>query len=189
VNTRTTRRAALATFGTAVAGAASSSLLAPNAAMAAHSSGAGVVAGGSLDGPNGTIQFSAFGSRMEFAEPADLHLFGAIAWHDPAGPGGEPLTLSLVSVASYGPDPADAEHARIMSGTISIEGEDGEHPFALRLVDSGDIGPTADSVRLVIGEGAAELAGTPVAAGVDAGFTYDVGGDLTAGDVQIIAFP
>ena len=189
VTTRTTRRAAFAALGVGVAGAASFSLIAPHAALAAHSSAAGVVAGGSLDGPNGTIQFSAFGSRMEFADPADLHLLGAIAWHDPAGLGGEPLTLSLVSVASYGPDPADTERARIMSGTISIEGEEGEHPFALRFVDNGDIGPTSDSVRLVIGEGAAELAGTPVAAGVPDGFTYDVAGDLTAGDVQIVAFP
>jgi hypothetical protein len=189
MNTRTTRRTALAALGAGVAGAATHALFAPDAAMAAHSSAAGVVAGGSLEGPNGLIQFSAFGSRMEFADPADLHLFGAIAWHDPAGLGGEPLTLSLASVASYGPDPADADRARIMSGTINIEGEDGEHPFALRFVDNGDIGPTPDSVRLVIGEGAAELAGTPVVAGVEGGFAYDVGGDLTAGDVQIVAFP
>lgn len=189
MNTRTTRRTALAALGASIAGGVAATLVAPGAALAAHSSAAGIVAGGSLEGPNGSVQFSAFGSRMEFADPADLHLLGAIAWHDPAGLDGEPLTLSLVSVATYGPDPADADHARIMSGTISIEGEDGEHPFALRLVDNGDIGPTPDSVRLVVGEGAAELAGTPVAAGVEGAFAYDVEGELTAGDVQIVAFP
>jgi len=189
VNTRTTRRATLAALGAGVAGAATYSLFAPTITIAAHSSAAGIVAGGALEGPDGTIQFSAFGSRLQFTDSPEQPLLGAIAWHDPAGLSGEPLTLNLLTVATYGPDPADTEHARIMSGTISIEGEEGEHPFALRLVDNGDIGPTPDSVRLVVGEGAAELAGTPVAAGVEASFTYDVAGDLTAGDVQIIAIP
>jgi hypothetical protein len=186
MNAPISRRAAITGLGAGAAGAAALSLLAPTT-LAAISSGAGVVAGGSLEGPAGPVQFSAFGSRLESDDGSEPLLAGAIAWHDPAGADGAPLTLALVDIASYGPDPVDAERTRVMTGTVSVNGE-GEHPFALRLVDNGAIGVNPDSVRLAIGEAAAEVTGTPVAAGADTSFAYDVEGELTAGDIQIISF-
>src|SRR5688572_9880414 len=78
MQTRTSRRSAIAAVGAGAAGIASFSLL-PRAAMAAISSSAGIVAGGSLEGPNGPIQFSAFGSRIQLDDADDLVFQGALA--------------------------------------------------------------------------------------------------------------
>jgi len=185
MKTPTTRRTAITALGAGVAGLATFSLLAPDRASAAISSAAGAVAGGSLEGPNGPIQFSAFGSRLQLDDAADPVLHGALAWHDPAGMDGAPLTIALVAVNSYGP--GDIETARVMTGAASVNGE-GEHPFALRLVDSGEIGAAADTIRLVLGSAAGEVSGTPVPADAESGFDYDVEGELTSGDVQVVTF-
>ena len=112
MRTRTTRRGAIATVAAGVSGMAMSSLPPARTALAAISSGAGVAAGGSLEGPNGTIQFSAFGSRIEIEGDDELVVHGALAWYDPAGVDGQPLTIALVSVESYGPVGDDLPNAR-----------------------------------------------------------------------------
>ncbi len=185
MKTPTTRRTAITALGAGVAGLATFSLLAPDRASAAISSAAGAVAGGSLEGPNGPIQFSAFGSRLQLDDAPDPVVQGALAWYDPAGPDGTPLTIVLVTIAAYGP--GDIETARVMAGTVSVNGE-GEHPFGLRLVDEGEIGAAADTIRLTIGSAAGEVNGTPVPSNGDTEFDYDVDGELTTGDVQVIAF-
>ena len=93
------------------------------------------------------------------------------------------MTISLVSIKSYGPH--DMETARLMTGTAAVNGE-GEHPFSLRMVDGGEIGAGGDMVRLVVGTGAAELSGTPAAVEADGTFAYDVEGELASGNVQIV---
>lgn len=185
MKTPTTRRAAITGLGAGVAGLATLSLLTPNPVAAAISSAAGAVAGGSLEGPNGPIQFSAFGSRLQLDDAPDPVVQGALAWYDPAGPDGAPLTLALAAVDSYGP--GDIETARIMTGTVSVNGE-GEHPFGLRLVDGGDIGAAGNMIRLAVGSAAAEVTGTPVPTEAESGFDYDVEGELTSGDIQVITF-
>jgi len=185
MKTPTTRRTAITALGAGVAGLATFSLLAPDRAFAAISSAAGAVAGGSLEGPNGPIQFSAFGSRLQLDDAPEPVVQGALAWYDPAGPDGAPLTIVLVTIAAYGP--GDIETARVMAGTVSVNGE-GEHPFGLRLVDGGEIGAAAGTMRLVVGRAAAEVTGTPVPADAESGFDYDVEGELTSGDVQVITF-
>jgi hypothetical protein len=179
----TNRRTAIASLTAGAAGLAVGSILPSQSALAALSSGAGVVAGGSLEGPNGPIQFSAFGSRLTLDDVPDRIIHGAFSWYDAAGAEGEPLALELVTLGNYGP--GDLETARTISGTVSVNGE-GEHPFGLWLVDNGPIGSAADSVRLVVGSGVAELTGTPVPAGTEITFDYEVEADLTAGDVQLI---
>ncbi len=111
---------------------------------------------------------------------------GALAWHDPAGLDGEPLTIALLTLIAYGPASDDA-NARVLAGTVSVNGE-GEHPFGLRLVEGGEIGAGADSLRLVVGPAAAEVTGTPVTGETDAGFAYDVEGELTAGNIEVVTF-
>lgn len=119
MKTSTTRRAAITSLGAGVAGLAAFSLAAPNPAAAAISSAAGAVAGGSLEGPSGPIQFSAFGSRLQLDDVPDPVVQGALAWHDPAGMDGEPLTIALVTLTAYGPAPDDA-YARVLAGTVSV---------------------------------------------------------------------
>jgi hypothetical protein len=181
MQTRTSRRTAIASLGAGAAGVASLSLL-PKAAMAAMSSAAGVVAGGSLEGPNGPIQFSAFGSKLEFDDAPEPVFHGALAWHDAAGLDGAPVTISLVSVKSYGPH--DTDTSRLMTGTAAVNGE-GEHPFSLRMVDGGEIGFGGDMAHLVVGSAAAEMSGTP-AVEADGTFEYDVGGEIVSGNVQTV---
>ncbi len=180
--TRTTRRTAIATLA---AGAASAALIAPHTALAAMSSAAGIVAGGSLTGPNGAIQFSAFGSRLE-QDDSDPILFCALSWFDAAGDGeGGPLAIDFASVASYGPTGVEGE--RLMTGTVTINGE-GDVPFALWLVDAAvleDRDTAPDHVRLAVG-GAAVVDGTPVAVGEKVDFTYEAEAALDSGNVQII---
>ena len=185
----TTRRAAITGLGAgvaAVAGLAVFTLATPNPAAAAISSGAGAVAGGSLEGPNGPIQFSAFGSRLQLDDVPDPVVQGALAWHDAAGMEGEPLTIALVTLTAYGPA-SDDDNARVLAGTVSVNGE-GERPFGLRLVEGGEIREAADSLRLVVGSAAVEVTGTPVPDAADAGFDYDVEGELTTGNVEIVTF-
>ncbi len=91
----TTRRTAITALGAGVAGIATISLMPPSSALAAMSGAAGAIAGGALEGPNGPIQFSAFGTRIEF-DDADPSILGALAWHDPSGADGESLTIALV---------------------------------------------------------------------------------------------
>jgi hypothetical protein len=155
----------------------------PRAAIAAMSSAAGIVAGGSLEGPNGPIQFSAFGSRIQLDDVEEPVIHGALAWHDAAGIDGAPVTISLVSVKSYGPH--DTEASRLMTGTAAVNG-DGEHPFSLRMVDGGEVGTGGDLVRLVVGSGAAELSGTPEAVEADGTFEYDVEGEIVSGNIQTV---
>ncbi len=181
----TTRRAAITALGASVGALALFSFMVPNSAFAAISSAAGVVAGGSLEGPNGPIPFSAFGSRLQLDDVAEPVLHGVLAWHDPAGMDGAPLTISLVAVDSYGP--GDIETARVMTGTVSVNGE-GEHSFALRLVDGGEIGVAADTIWLVVGTAVGNVSGTPVPADAGSEFDYDVEGDLISGDVQVNTF-
>ncbi len=179
---RTSRRTAIAALGAGAAGIASLSLM-PRAATAAISSSAGIVAGGSLEGPNGPIQFSAFGSRIQLDDADDPVFQGALAWHDAAGPGGAAVTITLRSVKRYGPH--DTETSRLMTGTAAVNGE-GEHPFSLRMVDGGEVGAGGDVVRLVVGSGAAELSGTPEAVEADGSFEYDVEGGVVSGNVQVV---
>ena len=170
------RRAALAAAGM---GALGLTALLAGSASAAHSSGAGVVAGGSLAGSGGDIQFSAFGSRIEYGDGHETSQIGTLAWYDPAGLDGEPVALRLVSVTSYGP--GDAEDARVLTGIVSVNGE-AEAPFSLTLVDAGPVGAGVDSVHLSVGPDAAGDGATPMVADV---FVYEASGELTAGDVQI----
>jgi hypothetical protein len=180
-----TRRTAITALGAGMAGLALHSLSTPNAAFAAISSAAGMVAGGSLEGPNGPIQFSALGTRMQLDNAPDLVFQGTLAWYDPAGMDGAPLTIALVAIESYGP--GDIETARIMTGTASVNGE-GAYPFGLRVVDAGEIGASVDLIRLVVGSATAEVTGTPVPTGAETGFDYDVEGELTTGDIQVVTF-
>ncbi len=98
---------------------------------------------------------------------------------------GAPLTIALVAIESYGP--GDIETARIMTGTASVNGE-GAYPFGLRVVDSGEIGASVDLIRLVVGSATAEMTGTPVPTEAETGFDYDVGSELTTGNIQVITF-
>ena len=181
MNVRTTRRTAIATL----AGAAAAATLAPTASLAAMSGAAGIVAGGTLEGANGTITFSAFGSRITLDDVDEPVLFCALTWHDPAGLDGGPLTIDFASAASYGPTDVDTE--RLMTGTVTING-DAEAPFALWMVDGGVVGEGGDTVHLAVGD-VALVDGTPVAGG-DAGvISYDVEGELASGNIQIIALP
>jgi hypothetical protein len=182
-----TRRTAITALGAGMAGLALLSLSTPNAAFAAISSAAGMVAGGSLDGPNGPIQFSALGTRMQLDDAPDLVFQGTLAWYDPAGMDGAPLTIALVAIESYGPRDGDIETARVMTGTASVNGE-GAHPFGLRVVDAGEIGASVDLVRLVVGSATAEVTGTPVPTGAETGFDYDIEGELTTGNIQVVTF-
>lgn len=182
MKTPTTRRAAITALGAGVASVASLSLLSPQVAMAAISSSAGIVAGGSLEGPDGPIQFSAFGSRTQLDDVDDPVLQGALSWYDATGMEGELLVLALVSVTSYGP--GSEANVRVLTGTLSANGE-GKYPFGLLLVDGGEIGEGQDTVRLVVGEKVSEITATPIPAGE---FSYDVFGALSAGNVQIVEF-
>ncbi len=170
------RRAALAVAGM---GALGLTAMLAGSASAAHSSGAGIVAGGSLAGAGDDIQFSAFGTRIEYEDGHETSQIGALAWHDPAGLDGEPLALTLVSVISYGP--GEADDARVLTGTVAVNGE-GEVPFSLTLVDAGPIGEGVDSVHLAVGPDAAGDGGSPVAT---SDVVYEASGELTAGDIQI----
>jgi len=146
---------------------------------ASHSSGAGVVAGGAIVGNDGDIQFSAFGSVITYEDDHEPSRIGALAWYDPAGFDGEPVTLMLLTVSSYGP--GDADDTRVLTGTVSVNGE-GEAPFSLSLVDIGPVGEGIDSVHLAVGPDAAGSGATPMAA---SDFVYEASGELIAGDVQI----
>jgi hypothetical protein len=179
----TTRRAALATIGTGIAGATLLGIAAPQAARAAMSSAAGVIAGGSLEGPNGPVQFSVFASRLQFDDGTDQLIRGSLVWFDPAGLDGEPLTLELVSLAAY--SRADGENTRFMAGTVSVNGE-GEEPFGMFLTDNGLVGAATDNIQFAVGPAAAGLTGTPVTE--ESEFAYEVAADLTYGDVQLINF-
>ena len=180
----TSRRTAVASIGAGIAGLTLGSVLPSNSVLAAMSSGAGVVAGGSLNGAaDAFIQFSAFGSRLRFDDGTEPIVHGAFSWYDPTGADGGPLTLALVKLGNYGP--GDVENARVIAGTASVNGE-GEHPFAVWLVDNGAIGEAVDSVRLVVGSGVAEQTGTPAPSDAEFTFDYEVEGDLTAGDVQLL---
>ena len=180
----TSRRTAVTSLGAGVAGLTVGSLLSSRSALAAMSSGAGVVAGGSLNGAaDAPIQFSAFGSRLRFDDGTEPIVHAAFNWFDPTGAEGEPLTLVLVTVGNYGP--GELENTRVIAGSLSVNGE-GEHPFALWLVDNGVVGEAVDSVRLVVGSGVADLTGTPAPADAEFTFDYEVEGDLTAGDVQLV---
>ncbi len=170
------RRAALAAAGMGALGL--TALLAGNA-LAAHSSGAGIVAGGSLAGAGDDIQFSAFGTRIEYTDGHEPSQIGTLAWYDPAGLDGGPVSLTLVSVSSYGQ--GDADDTRVLAGTVSVNGE-GEVPFSLTLVDAGPIGEAVDSVHLAVGPDAAGDGATPA---TTSDFVYEASGELTAGDVQI----
>jgi hypothetical protein len=167
----------------AAAGLAVVAALPARSGLAAISSGAGIVAGGSLEGPGGTIQFSAFGSRLELEGEPDLIFHGALAWYDPTGADGQPLTLTLASAESYGPIGDDLPNTRRLTGTVSVNGE-GEVPFALQLEDTGEVGVLPDTVHLVVGAAVSDLTGTPVPAADS--FSYDVEGELVTGDVQLI---
>lgn len=166
------RRAAIA-----AAGALGLTALFAREAMAAHSSGAGIVAGGSIAGD---IQFSAFGTRIEYDDGHETSQIGTLAWHDPAGLEGGPVTLALVQVASYGP--GEVDDTRVLTGTVSVNG-DGEVPFSLTLVDAGPIGEVVDSVHLTVGP---DVAGEGWTAAPTIDFAYEASGELTAGDIQII---
>lgn len=170
------RRAALAAAGV---GALGMTAMLARGASAAHSSGAGIAAGGSLAGVGGDIQFSAFGSRIEYSDGHEMSQIGTLAWYDPAGLDGEPVTLTLMQVVSYGP--GDPEDTRVLTGTVSVNG-DGEVPFSLTLVDAGPIGVAKDSVHLTVGPGAA---GDGWTATPTIDFVYEASGELTAGDIQI----
>jgi hypothetical protein len=185
MNAPVTRRTAITAMGVGVAGFALTSLAIPNAAVAAISSAAGMVAGGSLDGLNGPIQFSALGTRLQLDDVPAPVVHGALAWYDPAGLDGAPLTIALVSIESYGP--GDIETARLMTGTASVNGE-GAFPFGLRVVDGGEIGGASDTIRLVVGGATADVTGTPVPDRAETEFDYDVEGELTTGDIQIVTF-
>lgn len=179
----TTRRTAIATLGAGAAGITLGTLLPTRSAIAAISSGAGIVAGGSIDGSSGPIQFSAFGTRLQYDDGLEPTMHAAFSWFDPMGAEESPLSLTLVSVGSYGP--GDQDNVRMIAGTVSVNGAD-EAPFVLWLVDNGDIGTAADSIRLVVGPAAIELMGTPTAATPVTDFAYDLEGDLTAGNIQLI---
>ena len=183
METHTTRRTAIATMGAGMAGLAAIAMTA-RGASAAMSSAAGVAAGGSLEGPGGTIQFSAFGSRMEFDDATGPIFQGSLAWHDPAGPDGAPVTIALAGIEFYGP--TDLENERRLIGTVTVNGE-GAYPAALTLVENGAVGEAADTVHLVVGTAVAELTGTPTAADADISFAYDVEGPLTTGDINLVA--
>lgn len=170
------RRKAMAAAGI---GALGLTALLAQGASAAHSSGAGIVAGGSLVGSDGDIQFSAFGSVINYEDGHEPSRIGTLAWHDPAGLEGGPVTLTLVSVSSYGP--GEADDTRVLTGTLSVNDE-GEVPFSLTLVDAGPIGEGADSVHLAVGPDAAGDGATPIAT---SDFVYEASGELTAGNVQI----
>lgn len=172
------RRTALAAAGIGALGV--TGLLA-RGVSAAHSSGAGIVAGGSLAGAAGDIQFSAFGSRIEYSDGHETSQIGTLAWFDPAGLDGGPVTLTLVQVASYGP--GDTDDTRVLAGTVAVNG-DGEVPFSLVMVDAGPIGEAVDSVHLTVGPGAA---GDGMMATPSMEFTYEASGELTAGDIQIFS--
>ena len=185
MNATPTRRTTITALGAGLAGMAALGVLPARRASAAMSSAAGIVAGGSLEGPNGPIQFSAFGSRMVLDDVPDPVVQGALAWFDPAGDAGGPLTIALASVTSYGP--GELENERILAGTASVNGE-GAFPFALQFLDNGEIGEAADSVRLAVGTASADLTGTPVPADADASFDYDLEADLATGNIQIVTF-
>jgi hypothetical protein len=170
------RRTAVAAAGM---GALGLTALLAQSASASHSSGAGVVAGGSLAGSAGDIQFSAFGSVITYDDGHEPSRIGTLAWYDPAGLDGEPVNLTLVTVSSYGP--GETEDTRVLTGTLSVNGE-GEAPFSLTLVDAGPIGEGGDAVHLAVGPDAAGDGATPMAT---ADFVYEASGELTAGDVQI----
>ena len=180
---RTNRRTAVAALA---AGAASMALLAPRPALAAMSSAAGIVAGGSVAGSGGAFQFSAFGSKLTLDDSAEPILFCALSWLDPAGAEGAPLEIEFASVASYGPTEVEGE--RLMTGTVTVNGEV-TAPFALWLFDGGgldDKDAAPDRIRLAVG-GAAAVDGTPVALGEKTDFSYDVEATLDTGNIQIIA--
>jgi|GEM_PF-3399227 len=179
----TTRRAALATIGTGIAGVAALGFAAPKAALAAMSSAAGVFGGGSLEGPNGTVQFSAFATRLEFDDQQEAEIRGAFEWFDPAGLDGEPLTLELATLSEY--RRTDHDTTRFMAGTVLVNGED-EEPFGLFLTDNGVIGATTDNLQLAVGTVAAGLGTVPVEAGSN--FSYEVSANLSTGNIQLINF-
>lgn len=185
MKTTTTRRSTIAALGTGIAGLAVGSRLPGQTAFAAISSGAGVVAGGSLDGPNGPVQFSAFGSRLQHDDGSQPTVHASFSLYDPVGADGEPLTLALLSIGNYGP--GDLENARVISGTLTLNGE-GDHPFALWLVDNGEIGATPDQLTLSVGAAASEAMGTPVVATAVATFDYAIEGELSSGNIQLIDF-
>lgn len=184
MDARTSRRATIAGFAALAAGMTGVTVSrASLAQFGAISSAGGIVAGGSLDGAGGAIQFSAFGSRITVADSEEPVLFCALTWFDPAGLDGGPLTIDFATVDSYGP--TDVDNERLMTGTVTLSNGDDDVPYALRLVDGGAAGESVDSVHFVVGDGAAA---TPAASGTS-GFAYEVSGDLTSGNIQIITFP
>ena len=145
---RTKRRTAVAALA---AGAASMALLAPRPALAAMSSAAGIVAGGSVAGSGGASQFSAFGSKLTLDDSEEPVLFCALSWFDPAGADGGPLAIEFDSVASYGPTDVDGE--RLMTGTVTVNGEASAiHALAVRWRSPGrqGHGPRPSGWRSVV---------------------------------------
>jgi len=179
------RRAAIATLGTGIAGMTAAGIALPRTTLAAMSSAAGIFAGGSLEGPNGLVQFSIFATRIQLDDEAEPIIRGAFSWIDPKGLDGEPLLLELVNLADYGR--GDNDNTRFMSGTVSVNGE-GEEPFGVFLTDNGTIGFETDNIQLAVGPPATGLTGTPIPEEPGSGFTYEAAANITSGNVQLINF-
>jgi hypothetical protein len=187
MRTGMTRRAAVsaaAIGGAAIVGAGLGTRT--NRALAAArqrsvTSTGGIAGGGLLEGPDASVHFSLFGTRVPLGEgDAEEMIFsGRVILVDPL----QGWRMESVEVTSYGPIEGDDENARELRGTMAVTmGEaTAEYPFVLRALDGG--GPTEgeDTLTLAVGAAAEDAEG-----GATDVFSYELNGTVSAGDITLV---
>src|SRR5918995_3221105 len=110
----------------------------------------GITGGGVVRTDAGDINLVLFATQL--AADAPQEAAGFVRWLDPSAEGG--LTLESVGPIAY-TWPEGEEHLRNVTGIMTINGQE-EQPFQLEVFDAGPGLVGQDTVRITVGDGAAE---------------------------------
>jgi hypothetical protein len=152
----------------------------------AISSGGGIAGGGLIEGPDASVHFSLFATRLPLGEDEALIISGRVQLADSSSG----MRMESVAVDEYGPIEGDEENARLLRGTMRVTmgdagtgDADAEYGFVLRAFDGGGPGEGKDTLTLAVGL----AAGTPEAgASGDDAFSYELDGTVSAGDIELV---
>ena len=123
------------------------------------------------------VNFGLFASSMQLPE-GDTLVLGAIQWIE----AGTDLELQSIEVTQCIPIPNRSDGAQVR-GRMRVNGA-GDYPFVIHAIDGGRPGSALDRVEVEVNTAAAREGATEQAS--DDTFTYQVAGNLIAGDVQWI---
>ena len=133
----------------------------------------GITGGGVVRTDAGDVNLVLFATQL--AADATQEAAGFVRWLDPSAEGG--LTLESVGPIAY-TWPVGEEHLRNVTGIMTVNGQE-EQPFQLEVFDAGPGLVGQDTVRLTVGDGAAENGA--------AGFVYEAAGTVVGGDLQLLS--